>query len=81
MVEQRDIFKVPINQRKKWGHEAMALWIATAKLILNTTMNSGQKTIIQCINVLMYLQPGTKHKIRRKGKKTRLKTNDNDWYK
>ena len=47
-VEQRELFQVPLSQRKKQGLEAMALWISTTKATIDTTLKRGQKTITQC---------------------------------
>ena len=65
-VEQCAIFDIPKSQRKHQGLEAMALWIATSTLILNTTMKSGQKTITQCIKESNYM---VQEKVGQKGKK------------
>ena len=65
-VEQCAIFDIPKSQRKHQGLEAMALWIATSTLILNTTMKSGQKTITQCIKESNNM---VQEKVGRKGKK------------
>ena len=65
-MEQRAIFDIPSSQRKHQDLEAMALWTATATLILNTTMKSGQKTMTQCIKIPNSMD---QEKTGRKGKK------------
>ena len=56
MVEQREIFTVPIETRHKQGLDAMALWIETAKLIIESKMKTGQKTITQCIQQCLFIK-------------------------
>ena len=70
-AEQREIFTVPIETRQKQGLDAMALWIETAKLIIESKMKTGQKQSHNVYNNVCLLNVHTTKG--RKGKKNKIK--------